>query len=85
MLIKAAYSNLAPGGLGAPLRIDQVATPEPKPGQVLVRVVCGVCRTDLHVKEDSIDGAADIVVSLGEGNALLTTNRRNSSARMPPE
>jgi propanol-preferring alcohol dehydrogenase len=38
-----------------PLRIGQVATPEPKPGQVLVRVrVCGVCRTDLHIVEGDL-------------------------------
>src|ERR1039458_4024264 len=38
-----------------PLRISQVATPEPKPGQVLVRVrVCGVCRTDLHIVEGDL-------------------------------
>ena len=38
-----------------PLRIGQVATPEPKPGQVLVRVrACGVCRTDLHIVEGDL-------------------------------
>jgi propanol-preferring alcohol dehydrogenase len=35
--------------LGAPLRIEEVAVPEPGPGQVLVRIeACGVCHTDLH-------------------------------------
>lgn len=34
----------------SPLKIDDVPTPEPKPGHVLVRVrACGVCRTDLHI------------------------------------
>ncbi len=38
-----------------PLRIGQVATPEPKPGQVLLRVrACGVCRTDLHIVEGDL-------------------------------
>src|SRR5208282_4319245 len=38
-----------------PLRIGQVARPEPKPGQVLLRVrVCGVCRTDLHIVEGEL-------------------------------
>ena len=38
-----------------PLRVGQVARPEPKPGQVLVRVrACGVCRTDLHIVEGDL-------------------------------
>src|ERR1700694_3214890 len=38
-----------------PLRVGQVATPEPKPGQVLLRVrACGVCRTDLHIVEGDL-------------------------------
>lgn len=32
-----------------PLRIEDVPTPEPGPGEVLIRVAaCGVCHTDLH-------------------------------------
>ncbi|GAA4368863.1 zinc-binding dehydrogenase [Paeniglutamicibacter cryotolerans] len=35
---------------GAPLRLEEVRMPEPKHGEVLVRVAgCGVCHTDLHV------------------------------------
>jgi alcohol dehydrogenase, propanol-preferring len=38
-----------------PLRISQVARPEPKPGHVLLRVrACGVCRTDLHIVEGEL-------------------------------
>jgi alcohol dehydrogenase, propanol-preferring len=38
-----------------PLQYGDVATPEPGPGEVLVRVqVCGVCRTDLHVIEGEL-------------------------------
>jgi propanol-preferring alcohol dehydrogenase len=38
---------------GAPLRLAAIPTPEPAPGQVLLRVhACAVCRTDLHL----IDG-----------------------------
>ncbi|URD59889.1 alcohol dehydrogenase AdhP [Sphingomonas sp. KRR8] len=34
---------------GEPLRIEQVAIPQPGPGEVLVKVVAsGVCHTDLH-------------------------------------
>jgi len=38
-----------------PLEYCDVATPAPGPGRVLVRVmVCGVCRTDLHVIEGEL-------------------------------
>src|ERR1039457_6415130 len=38
-----------------PLRISEVATSEPKSGQLLLRVrVCGVCRTDLHIVEGEL-------------------------------
>ncbi len=38
-----------------PLRYSDVPIPEPRAGEVLVRVhVCGVCRTDLHVVEGEL-------------------------------
>ncbi len=38
-----------------PLKYADVATPQPKSGEVLVRVrTCGVCRTDLHVIEGEL-------------------------------
>ena len=38
-----------------PLEYAEVATPQPKSGEVLVRVrACGVCRTDLHVIEGEL-------------------------------
>ncbi len=34
----------------APLRLEEVAKPEPGRGEILLRVrACGVCRTDLHI------------------------------------
>jgi propanol-preferring alcohol dehydrogenase len=40
---------------GRPLRLEDVPLPEPKPGQVRVRVsACGVCRTDLHVVDGEL-------------------------------
>lgn len=40
---------------GAPLRLAEVAAPEPGPGQVRVRVqACGVCRTDLHIVDGEL-------------------------------
>jgi succinate semialdehyde reductase (NADPH) len=36
--------------VGRPLRIEDIRDPQPKSGEVLVRVAaCGVCHTDLHV------------------------------------
>jgi 6-hydroxycyclohex-1-ene-1-carbonyl-CoA dehydrogenase len=36
-------------GSGKPLSIEEVPTPEPGPGEVLVKVAaCGACHTDLH-------------------------------------
>src|SRR6202158_1685174 len=38
-----------------PLEYGEVAAPQPKSGEVLVRVrACGVCRTDLHVVEGEL-------------------------------
>jgi len=44
----------APVGSG-PLHAEEVPTPAPAAGEVLVRVqMCGVCRTDLHVVEGDL-------------------------------
>lgn len=38
-----------------PLRLADLPTPVPSPGQVLLKVkACGVCRTDLHVFDDEV-------------------------------
>jgi alcohol dehydrogenase, propanol-preferring len=38
-----------------PLRVVEIADPQLKPGQVLLRVrACGVCRTDLHIVEGEL-------------------------------
>src|SRR6202040_1939108 len=38
-----------------PLKYGEVAAPQPKSGEVLVRVsACGICRTDLHVIEGEL-------------------------------
>jgi propanol-preferring alcohol dehydrogenase len=39
-----------------PLALAEIETPEPRPGEILVRVTaCGVCRTDLHVSEGDLE------------------------------
>jgi S-(hydroxymethyl)mycothiol dehydrogenase len=41
---------------GAPVELVTVLVPDPGPGEVLVRVqACGVCHTDLHYREGSIN------------------------------
>jgi propanol-preferring alcohol dehydrogenase len=38
-----------------PLRLEEAARPEPRDGEVLIRIsACGVCRTDLHVVEGDL-------------------------------
>ena len=50
--MKAAVLNSPQEISKRPLQIEQVLQPEPKAGEVLLRVrVCGVCRTDLHIVE----------------------------------
>ncbi|HML18501.1 MAG TPA: zinc-dependent alcohol dehydrogenase [Bryobacteraceae bacterium] len=42
--------------IGKPLTMEEVPTPEPGPGQVLVRVAaCGVCHSDLHLADGDWD------------------------------
>src|SRR5215471_3802793 len=53
--MKAAVLSTPAPIASSPLKIEDVPTPEPKPGHVLVRVrACGVCRTDLHIVEGEL-------------------------------
>ena len=46
-----------------PLEFTEVARPQPKSGEVLVRVrACGVCRTDLHVIEGELPARKSPVI-----------------------
>jgi propanol-preferring alcohol dehydrogenase len=51
-----AWQVASPGPIDDhPLRLAEIAVPEPGPGEVRVRVtVCGVCRTDLHLAEGDL-------------------------------
>ena len=43
--------------VGRPLEMREIPTPQPGPGQVLVKVAaCAVCRTDLHVLDGDLTG-----------------------------
>jgi alcohol dehydrogenase, propanol-preferring len=47
---------------GAPLVLEEIAQPEPGPGELRLRVsACGVCRTDLHLLDGELPGAAEPV------------------------
>jgi propanol-preferring alcohol dehydrogenase len=40
---------------GQPLVLDELAVPEPGPGEVLVQLLaCGVCHTDVHIRAGSV-------------------------------
>ena len=40
---------------GLPLKLAEIAVPEPGPGQILIKVAaCGVCRTDLHIVDGEL-------------------------------
>jgi alcohol dehydrogenase, propanol-preferring len=56
---------------GEPLRVAEVATPEPGEGQVLLRVhCCAVCRTDLHVVDGELP---DPTLPLIPGHQIVGT------------
>ena len=61
--MKAAVLASAGGVTKRPLRIEEVARPEPAAGQVLLRVrACGVCRTDLHIVEGELPPLREILI-----------------------
>jgi succinate semialdehyde reductase (NADPH) len=50
-MMTAAVLGTAPGAL----RIEQIPVPEPRAGEILVRVsACGVCHTDLHIMKAEV-------------------------------
>ncbi len=70
-----------------PLRMEDVAVPEPGVGQVLIRVrACAVCRTDLHIVDGELTGPklplipghqiVGEVVAMGEGTGRFSEGER---------
>ncbi len=48
----AVFDTTSTSAPGAWLTIEDLPRPQPKPGEVLLKVIaCGVCRTDLHIVE----------------------------------
>jgi propanol-preferring alcohol dehydrogenase len=62
-MMKAAVFYPGTGTVAPALRIEEVPTPEPAPGFVLLRVLaCGVCRTDLHIFEGDLPPLRDRLI-----------------------
>jgi len=59
-----AWQVVFPGPIASgPLEFRDVPVPRPGPGEIRVRVlVCGVCRTDLHLAEGDLPSHRDLVV-----------------------
>jgi propanol-preferring alcohol dehydrogenase len=77
--------------IGKPLAIEEMATPSPRPGEVLIRVeACGVCHSDIHLADGDWDllkpitkvplilghEVAGTVAALGEGVTELQVGDR---------
>jgi propanol-preferring alcohol dehydrogenase len=61
---------------GEPLRPASLEDPSPAPGQLLLRVgACGVCRTDLHLRDHEIE-ATKLPVVLGHQIVARTEDGR---------
>lgn len=53
-------------GIGKPVEIHDIPTPQPLPHEVLVKVAaCGVCASDVHVIDGSLPARAPIPVTMG--------------------
>jgi alcohol dehydrogenase, propanol-preferring len=77
---------------GSPLRLDrQRPTPRPSPDELLIRVrACGVCRTDLHMRDGEISlpklpviPGHEIVGVVGEVGANVTRFRTGDRVGVP--
>ena len=66
---------------GRPLRVADVAEPAPGPGQVLLRVhACGVCRTDLHLRDGELEpGHLPLVL----GHQIVATTEDGDRVGVP--
>lgn len=53
-------------GIGKPIELHEVPVPEPRSGEVLVKVAaCGVCASDVHVADGSLPSRAAPPVTMG--------------------
>ncbi len=79
--MKAAVLTTASPVSKCPLEIEDVPTPEPKPGHVLLRVLaCGVCRTDLHIVEGELAPLKDHIIP---GHQIVGEVMGGGTAELP--
>ena len=66
---------------GRPLRVADVPEPEPGPGELLLRVrACGVCRTDLHLRDGEVEpGHLPLVL----GHQIVATTEDGERVGVP--
>jgi S-(hydroxymethyl)glutathione dehydrogenase/alcohol dehydrogenase len=77
-----------------PFQVEELRDPEPRAGEVLVRVAaCGVCHTDLHIHDGSVPfplpcvlghEISGTVLKLGEGVTDLEVGQRVVGAFIMP-
>src|SRR3569832_108293 len=64
-----------------PLLIQDVTSPEPAPGYVVLRVrACGVCRTDLHIVEGELPPLGESVIP---GHQIVGDVIQGATADLP--
>ncbi len=52
--------------VGRPLAIEEITTPSPGPGEVLIQVMaCGVCGSDIHIAFEGVTPTAFTPITLG--------------------
>ena len=75
---------------GRPLRLVDRNVPEPGPGELLLRVhACGVCRTDVHVRDGEVRGRrlpivpGHQIVGTVEGSGPGTATARGARVGVP--
>jgi alcohol dehydrogenase, propanol-preferring len=79
--MKAAILHSPSRAADRPLRIEDISTPEPGPGQVLLRVLaCGVCRTDLHIVDGELPALRE---SLVPGHQIVGEIVQGHSPELP--
>ena len=66
-------------GPGQPLRLAELPCPVPQAGQLLLAVqACGVCRTDLHLRDGELPDAVSGAFGVGCGDIQRQTQGKGA-------